>query len=208
MMVYRDRKWSFVIGAMAFGVSLVIAILAVAGMWFETYAANVPEIFIGTFYDEWIGKESEEIAQIQEVDFKAVDGQKVTVYGELNGAFEGDTLLKTVDLTGFDPAGVEDYTDIFAVSTDKPLILKGASDSFIKEVAPLLEEQNRYLGMVKVTAKVTLKGKDMAADLFKFNLYRDSVNNDNLIKSVKNAEDGSIDFGNKIMRSRRKQIPR
>ena len=161
----------------------------------------------GTTYKVKISNETfSHVIGIQEVDFKAVDGQKVTVYGELNGAFEGDSLLKTVDLTGFDPTGVKDYTDIFAVSTDKPLILKGASDSFIKEVAPLLEEQNRYLGVVKVTAKVTLKGKDMSADLFKFDLYRDSVNNDNLIKSVKNAEDGTVDFGNIKVRDITKPI--
>ena len=132
---------------------------------------------------------------ITEVDFKAIDGQKVTVYGELDGAFAGDTLLKTVDLTGFDPTGVTDYTDIFKVTGDTQLTLKGASDSFINKVAPLLESQNRYLGTVKVTAKVTLTGKTLAANQFNFKLYRDSINDDNLVKASKNAADGSIDFG-------------
>ena len=132
---------------------------------------------------------------ITEVDFKAVDGQKVTVYGELDEAFAGDTLLKTVDLTGFDSTGVTDYTDIFKVSGDTQLTLKGASDSFIDEVAPLLEEQNRYLGTVKIKAKVTLTGKTLAANQFTFHLYKDSINDDNFIKTSKNAADGSIDFG-------------
>lgn len=133
--------------------------------------------------------------RITEVDFKTVDGQKVTVEGDLNGAFAGDTLLKTLDLSGFDPTGVTDYTDIFKVTADTQLTLKNAQDSFINAVAPILEDQNRYLGTVKVTAKVTLTGKTLAANQFNFRLYKDSVNESNLIKASKNAADGSIDFG-------------
>ena len=150
----------------------------------------------GTTYKVKICNESfNNISTIEEVDFKAVDGQKVTVYGELNGAFADDGALKTLDLTGFDASGVSNYKDIFDVSTDMQITLKGASDSFINEVAPLLEEQHRYLGTVKVKAKVTLTGKTLTANQFNFRLYKDSVNEDNLVKAVKNGADGSIDFG-------------
>ena len=144
--------------------------------------------------------------RIQEVDFKAVDGQKVTVEGNLNGAFAGDTLLKTLDLTGFDPTGVTDYTDILKVTADTQITLKGASDDFINAVAPLLEAQNRYLGTVKVTAKVTLTGKTLAANQFTFKLYENSINDDNLVKSSKNAADGSIDFGTIKVRDITKKV--
>ena len=48
---------------------------------------------------------------------------------------------------------------------------------------------------LKVTAKVTLTGKALAVNQFNFRLYKDSVNESNLIKASKNAADGSIDFG-------------
>ncbi|MBR1524220.1 MAG: hypothetical protein IJ641_07180 [Lachnospiraceae bacterium] len=144
--------------------------------------------------------------RITEVDFKAVDGQKVTVEGNLNGAFSGDTLLKTLDLSGFDPTGVTDYTDILKVTADTQITLKGASDAFINAVAPLLEAQNRYLGTVKVTAKVTLTGKTLAADQFTFKLYENSINAENLIKTSKNTASGSIDFGTIKIRDITKKV--
>ena len=150
----------------------------------------------GTTYKVKISNETfNDISTLEDVDFKAVDGQKVTVYGELNGAFADDDQLKTVDLTGFDSTEVTNYKDIFDASIDTQITLKGASETFINEVAPLLEEQHRYLGTVKVTAKVTLTGKTLAANQFNFRLYKDSVNESNLIKASKNAADGSIDFG-------------
>ena len=144
--------------------------------------------------------------RITEVDFKAVDGQKVTVEGNLNGAFSGDTLLKTLDLSGFDPTGVTDYTDILKVTADTQITLKGASDAFINAVAPLLEAQNRYLGTVKITAKVTLAGKTLAADQFTFKLYENSINAENLIKTSKNTASGSIDFGTIKIRDITKKV--
>ena len=144
--------------------------------------------------------------RITEVDFKAVDGQKVTVEGELAGAFSGDTLLKTLDLTGFDPTGVSDYTDILKVTADTQITLKGASDAFINAVAPLLEAQNRYLGTVKITAKVTLTGKTLEANQFTFKLYENSISTDNLVKTSKNAADGSIDFGTIKIRDITKKV--
>ncbi len=132
---------------------------------------------------------------IQEADFKAVDGQMVTVYGDLIEAFAGDTQLNTVDLTGLDSSDVADYTDIFKTETDSPLMIKGAAGYFMNEVAPHLEEQNRYLGTVKVTAGVMLRGKEIPADRFRFSLYRDSINDENLISTATNEDDGSIDFG-------------
>ena len=133
--------------------------------------------------------------KITEVDFKTIEGQKVTVEGDLNGAFAGDTLLKTLDLSGFDPTGVSDYTDIFKVTADTQITLKNASDSFMEKVSPNLEDQHRYLGTVKISAKVALTGKTLTAGQFTFKLYKESIGNENLIKSSKNAADGSIDFG-------------
>ena len=144
--------------------------------------------------------------RITEVDFKTVDGQKVTVEGNLNGAFAGDTLLKTLDLSGFDPTGVTDYTDILKVTADTQITLKNAPDSFINAVAPLLDAQNRYLGTVKVTAKVTLTGKTLTADQFTFKLYENSISTDNLIKSSKNTASGSIDFGTIKIRDITKKV--
>ena len=71
----------------------------------------------GTTYKVKISNETfNDISTLEEVDFKAVDGQKVTVYGELNGAFADDDQLKTVDLTGFDPTGVTNYKDRLVAS--------------------------------------------------------------------------------------------
>ena len=136
-----------------------------------------------------------DIYRITEVDFKAVDGQKVTVDGELDKAFSMDAKLKTVDLSGLDVSGVSDFSDIFEVANDTQLTLKGASEDFIDEVAPLLEHQNRYLGTVRVSAKVTLSGKVLSADQFSFKLFEGSVDSGNLVKACKNGADGSIDFG-------------
>ena len=62
-------------------------------------------------------------------------------------------------------------------------------------MCPTLESSNRYLGKISVTAAVTLSNNTLKADMFTCKLYKDSVAEANLVKTVKNDAAGKYDFG-------------
>ena len=112
-----------------------------------------------------------------------------------DGMFSGDDDLTEITIPADFSAG-SSYTDMFKVSEEKRLTIKGdPSATFINRVCPTLESGNRYLGKISVTAAVTLSGNTLKADMFTCKLYKDSVAEANLVKTVKNDDAGKIDFG-------------
>ena len=112
-----------------------------------------------------------------------------------DGMFSGDNDLAEITIPSDFPAG-SSCTDMFKVSEEKKLTIKGdPSTTFINRVCPTLQSSNRYLGKVSVTAAVTLSNNTLKADMFTCKLYKDSVAEANLVKTVKNDAAGKYDFG-------------
>ena len=109
--------------------------------------------------------------------------------------FNGAEKLTEVKVPADFNAGTT-CTDMFKTSTEKKFLIKGTpSDTFINRVCPTLKDNNRYLGEVSIKASVSLSGNEMKADMFTCKLYKDSVSEGNLVKIVKNDNDGHFDFG-------------
>ena len=109
--------------------------------------------------------------------------------------FNGAEKLEEIKVPADFKAGTT-CTDMFKTSAEKKLLIKGSpSETFINRVCPTLKDSNRYLGEVSIRAAVSLSGNTLKADMFTCRLYRDSVVEANLIKTVKNDSTGRFDFG-------------
>ena len=111
------------------------------------------------------------------------------------GMFSGDNDLTEITIPADFPAG-SSCNDMFKLSEETKLTIKGSpSSTFINRVCPTLQSSNRYLGKVSVTAAVTLSNNTLTVDMFTCKLYKDSIADENLVKTVKNDAAGKFDFG-------------
>ena len=136
--------------------------------------------------------------------------------------FEGCTALESADLTTASWGTLDKYTsrmfaddqrfreirvpadfvpdvicqEMFKTNELTKLTVKGEpSDEFRSRLFPLMANNNRYIGEIKLESHVELEGAELEDGRFSFTLYDGGIADDSVIATARNDAEGRISFG-------------